>query len=152
VDQSNKSSVSKKRKEPNEPQKTRGVRLDYCHLNDLYSEDEEEADEDDEEETHIIEVLTAKVDDEFQSLKEAKESPTWLEWENAIRTKLDQHQEKGTWELVDKPPDTVPLANKWVFVTKRYKEGVILKNKAQLVVKGYNQQPGNYSETHSPVI
>jgi len=43
----------------------------------------------------------AEMDDEFHSLKEAKDSPAWPKWEGGIQTELDQHQEKGTWELVD---------------------------------------------------
>jgi hypothetical protein len=44
------------------------------------------------------------------------------------------------------------LSNKWVFVRKRDKQGTIVKNKARLVVKGCGQRPGNYLETHSPVV
>jgi hypothetical protein len=94
----------------------------------------------------------AKIGDEFHTLKQPKNSPDWPRWDCVIRTELDQHQEKGTWELVDKPVDIVPLTNKWVFVKKRDKEGRILKYKAWLVVKGCRQCPGDYLETHSPVV
>jgi len=42
----------------------------------------------------------------------------------------------GTWVLVEKPPDTKPIANKWVFTKKRNKEGKLTKYKARLVAKG----------------
>ena len=59
----------------------------------------------------------------------------------------------GTWQLVDKLPDAVPIANKWVFTKKRNKEGKLTKYKARLVTKGCAQRPGHdYVETHSPVI
>jgi len=127
------------------PRKTRGVQLDYCHLNDPEPEDKvsEERDEN----------FAAEIGDEFHSLKEAKASPDWPEWKDTITAKLDQHWEKGTWELVDKPADAIPLTNKWVFVKKRDKQGNIIKNKARLVVRGYGQCLGyNYLETHSPVV
>jgi hypothetical protein len=59
----------------------------------------------------------------------------------------------GTWRLVDKPPNAIPIANKWVFAKKRNKQGQLTKYKAQLVAKGYAQCPGyDYVETHSPMV
>jgi hypothetical protein len=74
--------------------------------------------------------------DDCHSLKEAKASSEWPDWEHAIQAELDQLQEMGTWQLVDKPPDAVPIANKWVFTKKRNKEGKLTKYKARLVAKG----------------
>ena len=147
--------TSRKRKRPaeeDEPRKTRGVRPNYRLLNDPYLEEEMNSEGEDKDESLTADVCTAEIGDEFYSLKEAKDSPDWPQWENAIRTELTQHQEKGTWELVEKPVDAIPLTNKWVFVKKRDKEGRIIKNKARLVVKGCGQRPGDYLETHSPVV
>ena len=59
----------------------------------------------------------------------------------------------GTWKLVEKPPDAVPITNKWVFAKKRNKEGQIVKYKARLVAKGCSQRPGyDYVETHSVTV
>src|SRR6267378_171210 len=59
----------------------------------------------------------------------------------------------GTWELVNKPPDAVPISNKWVFIQKRNKIGQIIKYKARLVARGYSQRPGqDYNKTYSPVV
>jgi hypothetical protein len=91
--------------------------------------------------------------DDCHSLKEAKASLEWPDWEHAIQAELDQLQEMGTWQLVDKPPDAKPIANKWVFAKKRDKEGRITKYKARLIAKGCAQRPGyDYIETHSPVV
>jgi hypothetical protein len=59
----------------------------------------------------------------------------------------------GTWRLVKKPPDSIPIANKWMFVKKRNKAGEVVRFKARLVVKGCSQRPGHdYAETFSPVV
>ena len=59
----------------------------------------------------------------------------------------------GTWRLVDRPPNTIPIANKWVFAKKRNKQGQFTKYKARLVAKGYAQRLGyNYVKMHSPVV
>ena len=70
-----------------------------------------------------------------------------------MQVELKQLHEMGTWELVEKPPDVVPITNKWVFVRKRNKLGEIVKYKARLVARGYSQRPGqDYNETYSPVV
>ena len=58
------------------------------------------------------EVYTIIAGDELMSLKDAKNSPDWPEWEIAIKAELDLLKEKGTWELVDKPPDAIQITNK----------------------------------------
>ena len=58
-----------------------------------------------------------------------------------------------TWELVDKPPDSIPIANKWVLTKKFNKDSEPVKYKARLVVKGFAQQLGpDYNETFSSVV
>jgi len=59
----------------------------------------------------------------------------------------------GTWELVEKPLNAIPIANKWVFVKKRDKTGNITKSKARLVAKGCTQRPGHdYVKNFSPIV
>ena len=139
------------------PRKRRGATPDYRRLNDPFEDDESEYEhrnlDDEDEENLLAKLLVAEIDGEFHSLKEAQASPQWPKWNAAIDTELKTLEEKGTWQLVEKPDDAIPLKNKWVFINKENKEGIVVQNKAQLVVKGCGEHPGfNYIETHSPVV
>jgi hypothetical protein len=127
--------------------------MDYHHLHDPFSDDE-----DDEE---IVNAAAAVCDETFSvaandgkpTLKEARKSDEWPEWEKAIQAELAQLKTMGTWKLVPKPKNAIPIANKWVFTKKRNKAGQLTKYKARLVAKGCAQCLGyNYAETHSPVM
>jgi len=115
--QSNRGTNPRKRKaeatiDTREPQRTRGIRRDYRYLADPFP---------DEKEAGML--LVAKEEafamipgDDCHSLKEARESPDWPEWERTIHTDLKQLCCMGTWKLVDKPAGAVPIANKCVKV------------------------------------
>jgi len=141
--------------DPREPRRTRGIRKDYRYLHDLFP-DEKKAGMlcvAKEQAFSTIQAFNVIPGDDCHSLKEARASPDWPEWEKAIQTELEQLRQMGTWKLVDKPVGAVPIANKWVFTKKRNKEGVLTKYKARLVAKGCAQRPGHdYLETHSPVV
>ena len=134
--------------DPKELWKMRGIRPDYKYMNDPFP---------DEEEAGIIEnreeSFTVIPDNDCHSLCQARESQEWPEWEQAIQTELKQLENKGTWELVEKPKGVVPMVNKFVFAKKRDKEGKLIKYKARLVTKGCAQRLGyDYLETHSPIV
>ena len=99
------------------------------------------------------EVYAIIAGDELTSLKDTKNSSDCPEWEIAIQAELDLLKEKGTWGLVDKLPDAIPIANKWVFIKKCDKEGKVIRYRARLMAKGCTQCPGyDYMETFSPVV
>ena len=99
------------------------------------------------------ESFSVTANDGEPTLKEAKQSDEWPEWEKAIKAKLAQLKQMGTRRLIKKPKHAIPIANKWVFVKKRNKEGQLTKYKARLVAKGCVQHLGyNYAKTHSPVV
>jgi hypothetical protein len=61
----------------------------------------------------------------------------------------------GTWKLVQKLLDAIPITNKWLFVKKTNNLGQIEieKYKARLVIKGCSQRPGfDFNETYSLVV
>jgi len=65
--------------------------------------------------------------DELTDLCDAKESLDWLEWQKAMGEEIKLLTEVHTWELVDKPPGAVPIPNKWVFLKKHNKEGLVTR-------------------------
>jgi len=84
-------------------------------MNDPFSDDEEDADE---ETLHTQYINATEVGGDVHSLTQAQESEEWPEWEKAIRIELNQLKDMGTWKLVEKPPDVIPITNKWVFAKK----------------------------------
>ena len=125
--------------------KTRGKRVNYKHLDDPFSDDETMSAE---ELTNLLEG-----DPDQPTFDQAKRSAEWPKWEKAIQSELAQLREKGTWKLVEKPKNAIPISNKWVLTKKRDKEGNLVKYKARLVARGFTQRPGrDYDETFSPVV
>jgi hypothetical protein len=120
------------------PHNTCGKRVDYRHLNDPFSHnaEEEEDNEDVTQEAYTTLAESFLTADEPKSLKQAMESPEREEWEHTVKSEMDQLQKMGTWVLVDKPTDTIPISNRWVFIKKYNKDGNLLKYKGRLVAKG----------------
>jgi len=80
-------------------------------------------------------------------------SPDAERWHEAMLTELESLQDKGTWEIVEKPAGANVVGCKWVFKRKRHQDGSVYKFKARLVARGFSQIPGvDYHETYSPVI
>ena len=72
--------------------KTHGICINYKNLHDPYPEEENE-----DNFLTMEEVYAIIAGDELTSLKDAKNSPDWPEWEIAIQAKLDLLKEKRTW-------------------------------------------------------
>jgi len=96
---------------------TRGVKLDYKCLDNPFSDSENE-----DPSMIIIQLMINNesyhlaTNDRLISLKEAKKSPDWPEWEKAIESKLEQLWDMGTWKLVKRPINMIPITNKWLFI------------------------------------
>ena len=61
-------------------------------------------------------------------------------------------EKNKTWILVERLRDGKVIGVKWVYRTKLNVDGPINKNKARLVVKGYNQIFGmDYQDTFAPI-
>jgi hypothetical protein len=68
-----------------------------------------------------------------------------------MEEELNNFKRNEVWELVPRPKQNV-IGTKWVFRNKQDEFGVVTKNKARLVGKGYTQVEGlNFGETYAPV-
>ncbi|KAJ0615371.1 putative RNA-directed DNA polymerase [Helianthus annuus] len=69
-----------------------------------------------------------------------------------MQEELQQFEKLGVWKLVNLPDNHKFISTKWVFKCKRDYRGVVVRNKARLVVQGFHQQEGiDYTEVYAPV-
>lgn len=74
-------------------------------------------------------------------------------WKDAINAELSSLDINNTWSIVDLPKGVTPIDSKWVFKIKKDSDNNIVKYKARLVARGYNQRFGiDYHDTYSPVV
>jgi len=81
------------------------------------------------------------------------EALLYSKWAQAMADEYKALEKNHTWDLVPFSGDMNLIGNKWVFRVKYNSDGSILKHKAQLVARGFLQNPGvDYGETFSPII
>ncbi|CAM8903214.1 unnamed protein product [Rhodiola kirilowii] len=69
-----------------------------------------------------------------------------------MQEELHQFERNKVWRLAPRSKEKNVIGTRWVFRNKMDDKGVIVRNNAHLVVKGYNQQEGiEYNETFAPV-
>jgi len=84
--------------------------------------------------------------------KNVYEALTDSDWILAMQEELHQFERNQAWYLVPKPKDRAIIGTKWVFRNKLDEQGTVIRNKARLVVQGYNQEEDiDYEETFTPV-
>ncbi|GKD13989.1 putative ribonuclease H-like domain-containing protein [Tanacetum coccineum] len=80
---------------------------------------------------------------------QALTDPSWIE---AIQEELLQFKLQKVWTLVDLPKGKRDIGTKWVYRNKKDERGIVVRNKARLVVQGYTQEEGiDYDEVFAPV-
>ena len=73
-------------------------------------------------------------------------------WMPPMCVEMETLKAKHTWDLVIPPPGVNIMDSMWIYDIKWDGEGNCIKNKAQLVGKGYTQQLGvDYNETWAGV-
>nr|GFB42584.1 integrase, catalytic region, zinc finger, CCHC-type, peptidase aspartic, catalytic [Tanacetum cinerariifolium] len=69
-----------------------------------------------------------------------------------MQEELHQFDRLQVWELVDKPFGKTVIKLKWLWKNKKDEDQTIIRNKAQLVAKGYAQEEGiDFEESFSLV-
>ncbi|GKF49873.1 putative ribonuclease H-like domain-containing protein, partial [Tanacetum coccineum] len=58
----------------------------------------------------------------------------------AMQEELLQFKLQHVWKLVDLPNGKRAIGTKWVFRNKKYKRGIVIRNKARLVAQGHRQE------------
>jgi hypothetical protein len=81
-------------------------------------------------------------------IEDALRDPDWVV---AMQEELNNFTRNEVWHSVPRPNQNV-VGTKWVIHNKKYGHGVVTRNKAQLVAKGYSQVEGlDFDETYAPV-
>ena len=84
---------------------------------------------------------------EPKSVGEVLEDSNWI---NAMHEELNQFARNKVWILVLRSKEMNVIGTKWVFKNKIDEQGVIVRNKARLFAKGYNQEEGiDFGETYA---
>jgi len=79
------------------------------------------------------------IDDTPNSFEDAVTGRNKAHWLTAIRDELEAHKINQTWEVVKRPVNKELLTALWVFAIKRDEDGQIIKHKARLVARGFEQ-------------
>lgn len=96
--------------------------------------------------------MIAFSEDEPRTFSEAISGPNANEWKQAIKSELDAHSKNETWAICSRPKTGTTLSVKWIFKLKKDQHGNIMRYKARLVARGYEQKKGiDYTETFAPV-
>jgi hypothetical protein len=74
------------------------------------------------------------------------------DWILSMQDELNNFTRNQVWELVEIPKNKNVIGTKWVYRNKQDEHGIVVKNKARLVSKGYSQLEGlYYGETFAQV-
>jgi hypothetical protein len=81
-------------------------------------------------------------------VEDALRGPDWVV---AMQEELNNVKRNGVWSLVERPKQNV-VGTKWVFRNMQDEHGVVTRNEARLMTKGYSQVVGlDFDETFAPV-
>jgi hypothetical protein len=73
-----------------------------------------------------------------------------LDWVVEMQDELNNFKRNKVWSLVERPKQNI-VGTKWVFRNKQDEFGVVTRNKARIVAKGYSQVEGlDFEETFAP--
>ncbi|GJT84914.1 putative ribonuclease H-like domain-containing protein [Tanacetum coccineum] len=80
------------------------------------------------------------------------EGKTHEDLHTSMQDELLQFKLQKFWTLVDLPYGKRAIRTKWVYMNKKDKRGIVIRNKTRLVAQGYTQEEGiDYNEVFAPV-
>ena len=98
-------------------------------------------------------AFATQTDDIPITYKEARNSPHWLQWKDAMINELKSHETNGTWTVVPYTHVQNIVGTRWVYALKHHADGSIARHKARLVAQGFSQIQGiDFDETYAPVV
>jgi hypothetical protein len=75
-----------------------------------------------------------------------------LDWINAMHDELNNFIRNQVWTLEERSKGARVIRTKWVIRNKQDDQGIVVRNKVRLVVKGFSQVEGlDFGETFAPV-
>ena len=77
----------------------------------------------------------------FPSQEEPKKVEKALQdadWVLAMQEELTQFERNKVWKMVPKPKNRTIVGTKWVYMNKMDEAGIVTRNKARLLAKGYS--------------
>jgi hypothetical protein len=87
---------------------------------------------------------------EPKNVDEALQDPDWV---NAMHEELNNFTPNQVWTLEEHPKGARVIGTKWVFHNKQDDQGIVVRNKARLVARGFSQVEGlDFRETFAPVV
>jgi hypothetical protein len=85
------------------------------------------------------------------NFQEARNSAYWGHWHKAINEEFEALKEMQVFEIAELPAGKHAISSKWVFSWK-LKDGAVVKSKARIVARGFEQSESDYSQLFSPTI
>lgn len=114
---------------------------------ELFRQDE------DPDQANVNNTVLSELTEISTSLAEAKRSPDWLHWQDAMDEECKKFEDLGTYILVECEQGMNVLSGKWVFDRKYNKEGKTICFWARWVVQGFMQQKGvDYKKSYAAVV
>jgi hypothetical protein len=101
----------------------------------------------------LYNVVHKELEIEPKTVQEALNRTDREMWKVAMTDEIEAFKRNEAWSLEIPPKDKKIITCKWVFQLKKDNEGNIVRHKARLVARGFDQRYGSdYHETFSPVI
>ena len=100
-----------------------------------------------------IAVEREPIESNPQSLREAFSRPTAAKWREAVNSEIESLLKHKCYEVIDAlPPGAKAILTTWVFVVKVNGDGVPVKHKARLCVRGDMQGKDELGNTFAPTL